>query len=237
MPPDLAPIDLVAVTFFVAVWLAYNLIFDHLLRRPAGLNRHMRAVRAEWMGRMIERDNRITDAALLGHLIHNVSFFVSTTMLVLAGLLGIVGALDDTHRAIIDLGVTVATTQALFELKVLVLLAVFVFAFFKFTWALRQFNYCCGLIGGAPPLSAPEPQREAVAARIADMLSLATNSFNGGLRAYYFALAALSWFIQPWLFIVMTAWVVVVLLRRQLWSRAVGAVRGYVEATGKRRDG
>jgi uncharacterized membrane protein len=68
------------------------------------------------------------------------------------------------------------------------------------------------------------------------MLSLATNSFNGGLRAYYFALAALGWFIQPWLFIVMTAWVVIVLLRRQLWSRAVGAVRRYGEAVAGRRD-
>ena len=114
----------------------------------------MRAVRAEWMRCMVELDNRIADAALLGHLIHNVSFFVSTTMLVLAGLLGILGALDDAHRAIAGLGFTAGTTQPLFELKVLVLVAVFVF--FKFTWALRQFNYCCGLIGGAPPLSSPE---------------------------------------------------------------------------------
>ena len=79
--------------------------------------------------------------------------------------------------------------------------------------------------------------REAVAARIAEMLSLATNSFNGGPRAYFFALPALRWVFHPLLFVVLTAWVVPVPLRRPLWSRAVGAVRGYIEAVAARRDG
>ena len=32
-------------------------------------------------------------------------------------------------------------------------------------------------------------------------------SFNRGLRAYFFGLAALAWFIQPWAFVLATSWV------------------------------
>ena len=49
-------------------------------------------------------------------------------------------------------------------------------------------------------------------------------SFNTGLRAYYFALAALAWFIQPWLFIGLTTWMLGVLLKRQLRSRTATAI-------------
>src|SRR5215204_4931384 len=121
------PLDAIALAWFVAAWLGYNLSFDYLLRRPESLNRYMRTVRHFWMARMIERDNRIADAALLGHLIHNVSFFASTTLLVLAGLLGVIGTLDDIFGAVADLGVMVETTQALFEFKVLLLVAIFIF--------------------------------------------------------------------------------------------------------------
>ena len=50
------------------------------------------------------------------------------------------------------------------------------------------------------------------------MLSLAANQFNLGLRAYYFGMAMLSWFISPWLFMVMSVGVVLILYRREFHS-------------------
>ena len=44
------------------------------------------------------------------------------------------------------------------------------------------------------------------------------------MRAYYFALAEFSWFswfFHPWAFIVATAWVVLVLYRREFHSKAL----------------
>jgi len=41
------------------------------------------------------------------------------------------------------------------------------------------------------------------------------------LRAYYFALAELSWFFHPALFMLTTAWVVSVLYRREFHSKAL----------------
>ena len=53
------------------------------------------------------------------------------------------------------------------------------------------------------------------------VLSSAGNQFNLGLRAYYFGLAALSWFIHPWVFMVVTAGVVLVLYHREFHSRVL----------------
>ena len=45
--------------------------------------------------------------------------------------------------------------------------------------------------------------------------------FNDGIRAYYFALAELSWFFHPWALMLSTAWVVLVLYRREFHSKAL----------------
>lgn len=230
MLDDIAAIDIAALLWLLAVWGSYNLIMDRLLSRRVGLNQYMKGVRRDWMLRMMDRENRITDAALVGNVMHSVSFFASATMLVLVGLVGFLGAVDPAHEALAALQFTVKTSKTLFEMKVLVLLAIFIYAFLKFTWALRQFNYSCALIGAAPIAPAMSPEREATAEQIAELLSLAVGSFNGGLRAYYFSLAVLTWFVQPWLFMLVTGWMLLVLLRRQLLSRTFRAIRGPEDA-------
>jgi uncharacterized membrane protein len=230
VPGDVAVIDIVAIVWLLVVWGSYNLIMDRLLMRRVGLNQYMKDVRRSWMLRMLDRDNRITDAALVGSVMHSVSFFASATMLVMVGLVGFLSAVDQAHGALSELSFTVKTSKTLFEMKVLALLAIFIYAFLKFTWALRQFNYSCALIGAAPPAPVASPEREAAASQIAELLSLAISSFNGGLRAYYFSLAVLTWFVQPWLFIIVTGWMLMVLLRRQLLSRTFRTIRGHHDA-------
>ena len=69
-----------------------------------------------------------------------------------------------------------------------------------------------------------EDVRNAYAEEIGTVLSLAGASFNGGLRAYYFALAALTWFVSPYAFIAASVWVVMILVRRQFISRTYRAL-------------
>jgi uncharacterized membrane protein len=66
------------------------------------------------------------------------------------------------------------------------------------------------------------------------VLTLAVINFNGGLRAYYFALAVLSWFVHPLMFIGVSAGVALILIRRQLRSRTLYAIRTFNEFN---RDG
>src|SRR5437667_149314 len=81
-------------------------------------------------------------------------------------------------------------------------------------WSLRQYNYACALVGAMPASLAPgrQPALSDPAGRV---LTLAVINFNGGLRAYYFALAVLSWLVHPVLFMIVSAWMLLVLVRRQ----------------------
>lgn len=219
-------LDGVALAWFVLSWAGYNLLIDRIVSRPHGLNQHMQVVRQSWMEALQRRGDRVIDAILIGHLIHSVSFFASATMLLIAALVGILAGLTQAYEAVMNLSITVKTTKQLFELKLLLLAAVFVYAFFKFTWSLRQYNYVCALVGAMPPSSAADvrPIHGEPAGRL---LTLAVTNFNGGLRAYYFALAVLSWLIHPVAFLAVSVWMLLILLRRQFRSRSLGAIRAF----------
>ena len=67
-----------------------------------------------------------------------------------------------------------ATSLAVLELKVLVLLAVFVYAFFRFSWSMRQYTFVALVIGCMPSpeeFASGKANREQFAARAAAMRS------------------------------------------------------------------
>jgi uncharacterized membrane protein len=176
----------------------------------------MHTHREEWMRQMVLRDNRVADVNILRNLLQGVSFFASTTLLIMVGLLTILGSSDRAIEIVRALPFAEKTTLVQWELKLLVLGVIFVHAFFKFTWALRQFNYCSVLIGAAP-----KSADNAYAQRAAEVSTNASKDFNQGLRAYYFSLAALGWFIHPWVFVAAATLVTAVLYLREHYSTAL----------------
>jgi uncharacterized membrane protein len=158
----------------------------------------------------------------VGNLMQNVSFYANTTIYVIAGLLALLGTMDKLIDAASDLPFARAVSREVWEVKLLLLLMVFVVAYFKFTWSLRQFNMLSILIGAAPP---PGEGTEEDAQRFAKVNSLAGDEFNRGIRAYYFGLAAVFWFVQPWLFVAVTTLIVLVLYRRDFLSHTYGAMK------------
>jgi uncharacterized membrane protein len=140
----------------------------------------------------------------------SVSFFASTTVLIIAGLIAVLGARERAMAVLADLPFAAASSTLLWDLKVLLLIVLFVYALFKFTWVFGQYNYCLILVGCAP---APG-LLSAESLRIADRRAhhqLDRPPLQRGIRVYHFGLAALIWFIHPWLFILLTAWAVLVL--------------------------
>lgn len=214
--------DWVALGWFLIAWAGYGWFADNSRWASEGLLGASHVHRQEWARQMLKRELRMTDAALVGNLMQSVSFYASTTIYIIAGLLAVLGTLDQVIRFAADLPFARETSRELSELKLLLLLTVFVVAYFKFTWALRQFNLLSILIG-ASPVSTGE-KAEAAAQRVANVNSLAGDEFNRGIRAYYFGLAAVAWFIQPWLFLGVTTIVVVVLYRRDFKSAALRAI-------------
>ncbi|MBP2292194.1 DUF599 domain-containing protein [Azospirillum rugosum] len=232
-PSDLSLPDILAFFWFWLCWVGFTVIQDRLLSARVAVNQHLKLVRRHWMRRMLDRDNRIMDSQLVGHTMHSCTFFASTNMLVLAGLVGALGAVEHAHDVIGNLTIAVRTSREFFELKMLLLVAIFTFGFFKFTWALRQYNYCCALIGSAPLPPVPEPERSAMADTIAEAMTLAVTALNGGMRAYYFAMAALGWMLGPWVFMLGSAAVVIVLTRRQGFSATEKVIRVQADALEK----
>lgn len=208
--PEIPLPDIISLIWFAAIWVGYTFYAD----RGAGRRRSLRAVmhthREAWMRQMAQRDNRVADVNILRNLLQGVSFFASTTLLILAGLMAILGASDRGIEIVRALPFASSITLGQWELKLLVLGVIFVYAFFKFTWALRQFNYCSVLIGAAPKSADSDYAR-----RAAEVSTNASKDFNQGLRAYYYSLAALGWFVHPWVFVAATTLVTVVLYLRE----------------------
>lgn len=219
-------VDIAALAAFMALWVGYTLMAEHRRVRERTLSAVMAVHREVWMRAMCERENRIADTSLMGNLMRSVSFFASATILILGGLVALMGAGEHGFAVYQDMPFAPKTTLEAFEMKVLLLAGVFVYTFFQFTWALRQFNYCCILMGAAPPQTAADADKDAFAAHAARLQDLAANTFNRGLRAYYFALAMMMWFVHAWVFVAAAACVVAILYRREFHSKSLGTLRG-----------
>ncbi len=223
IPPDLTVLDRVALSWFLIAWLGYGLAI-HAVPWGGSITMRMNDVRRVWMRTMLARDNRITDAALIGHTVHSATFFASTTMVGLAALLGMLGAFDRSAAALDALAFTAKTSHMLMEAKLLLLVLVFAHTFLKLSWALRQLNYCLALLGAAP-LKPDDAARDSLAQPIATVLCLAIRSFNAGIRGYLFALAVLAWLVGPGAFLLATTGMVLMLMWRQFGSATAVAIR------------
>ncbi len=213
-----------ALAWFAVCWLGYALYADYW-QADHGLMGATARHRRRWMAQMIRRENRITDASVLAVQSRSASFFAQTTVFILGGLVALLGAHEKAADVVAEMPFAVKTATAGWEIKIGLLAIIFIYSFFKFTWSIRQFNYVALLIGAAVPLDADPAACTDSADRAARMSDIAANHFNEGVRAYYFGLAALAWFVNPWGFMIASAWVVAVLWRREFASRTLATLK------------
>jgi uncharacterized membrane protein len=216
--------DIIAFAAFMALWAGYTLLAEHRTLLGHSLSAVMVRHRRSWMRAMCDRENRVADTSLVGALMRSVAFFASAAILVLGGLVALMGSGERAFAVYQELPFAGSSGLEAFEMKVLLLALVFVYAFFQFTWCLRQFNYCCIIMGAAPDPKADDMLKEVFASHAARLQSLAANSFNRGLRAYYFALAMMLWFVATWVFLIAAAVVVAVLYRREFHSKSLSTL-------------
>lgn len=213
--------DWLALLFMMAVWVAYQWHADYGANTRPRLGREMQRYTGEWIARMIERDNRMVDVNVLRNLTRSSQFFASTTMFILGALVALMGYAEQAASVVAQLPFAEQVSRRLWEIKVLVLLLIFVYAFFKFTWSIRQFGFASILVGAVnkPPRNAAEYATDID--RISVILGFANRNFNQGLRGYYFGVAALSWFLHPALMIAVTLGVLYVLHQREFRSQTL----------------
>ncbi len=220
-------LDLVALAWFIGIWIAYAVAIEWSPYGRTGLNSLMDRYREVWMRRMLVRDNRMVDMQVMAALTNGTAFFASTSLIAVGGALTLLRSTDEVLTVLATLPFGIETARTLWEVKVVGLAVIFIYAFFKFAWAYRLFNYVA-ILFGATPLAADKdtPEADAHVVRTARLFAAAGRHFNRGQRAFFFALAYLGWFISPGVFMVSTAAALVVMWARQFASDSRRAVVG-----------
>ena len=213
--------DWVAVVVFCVGWAGYVLFATRRGRSHTSILATTNRIRREWMMQTTYREVRVVDGVVIQNLSTSPSFFASTTILIIGGLLAVLGTTDKASELVQEIPFAARTSVLVFDLKTALLVVIFVYAFFRFTWSMRQYTFGALLVASAPEASQFETQglsREAFADKAGRVVSLAAETFNDGLRAYYFSFAAMAWFISPLACMLATAGVAYVLYQREFRS-------------------
>jgi len=218
-------LDFIAVCCFAAAWLGYALVVELTKSGKAGLNARMNEYREVWIRRMLERDMRMMDMQIMASLQNGTAFFASTSLLALGGALTLMRTPEDLMTVVTTLPFGVRVERDLWEIKTVGLAMILIYAFFKFAWSYRLFNYVAILYGAMPPVTEKDkPETEAHVLRTTRLFESAGLQFNRGQRAFFFALGYLGWFIGPIALILSTIATVVVMWRRQFASDSYRAM-------------
>ncbi len=169
---QISPIELFAFGWFLVWWVGYTAYSDRAARKGTNLVGAMARQREQWMRQMVGRDNRMVDVAIVRNLIRTSSFFASTSMLILAGLIAALGASEKAVRIVATVPLVSELSSLQWEMHLLALILIFIYAFFKFTWSIRQLSYCSIQIGAMVPSAKADPdcfRRSDCIARIATL--------------------------------------------------------------------
>jgi len=214
-------VDATAVGFFVLEWLVYAITLEHTAYGRDSLSARMNRYREVWIRRLLDRETRMVDMQIMTSLQNGTAFFASTSLLAIGGALALLRATNEAMAVLSALPIDLSPSPALWEVKCVGLILIFIYAFFKFAWSYRLFNYVAILLGAMPPASQRDtPEAEAHVMRTTLVFEAAGRHFNRGQRAFFFALGYLGWFVSPWLLFATTALVVIVTWRRQFASNA-----------------
>jgi uncharacterized membrane protein len=213
--------DILAVGFFILEWTVYAVTLEHTAYGRDSLSARMHGYREIWIRRLLDREARMVDMQIMASLQNGTAFFASTSLLAVGGGLALLRSTSEALGVLRALPIDLSPSPALWELKCVGLILIFIYAFFKFAWAYRLFNYVAILLGSMPPATKRDtPEAEKHVIRTTRLFEAAGRHFNRGQRAFFFALGYLGWFVSPWVLFATTAAVVIVTWRRQFVSSA-----------------
>ncbi|MFT3717207.1 DUF599 domain-containing protein [Pseudorhodoferax sp.] len=218
--------DWLALVWFFGLWLGYAAYSRDSQR--ATLLQTTNRYRRYWMVQATARNPRMLDGIITQGLASSPSFFASTTILIIGGLLALLGATDKVADVMGEIPFAVRTSAQVFDLKVLLLTGIFIYAFFRFTWSMRQYTFAALVIGSMPDpedFASGKYDRKHFADRAGKMLGMAAETFNDGLRAYYMSFAATAWVFSTMAFALAAAAVIFILFRREFHSEVLHVLR------------
>ena len=220
----LTVLDYLSLFFMLFFWLFYDIYAQYQVKKgKKSLMGVSNSLRMHWIYNFSQRpsNTRIADAQLISTLHRGISFFVSITIFIIAGLMTILNSGEAMLSVLSSLPLSVDNAIQTWSIKIICIIFVFVVAFFRLTWALRQNQYYAIAISGAPYTELKNKSDYILIKRIANLMSDSGKNFNNALRSYYFGLSMMAWLIHPILFILCICLVVVVLYRREFHSKTL----------------
>ncbi|MFN4155439.1 MAG: DUF599 domain-containing protein [Paracoccaceae bacterium] len=210
---DLA--DGIALAVLIATWVLTGWLVEHPPKSRPSVTVLMAGYRRDWLRQFVTRSPRIFDANIIDSLRQSTAFFASASMIAIGGGVALIGNVTKLEGLAQDL--TLEADGVRVELKIILVLLFLANALLKFVWSHRLFGYCAILMA-AVPNDVSDPLAYPRAAQAAEINITAAKSFNRGLQAIYFALAAITWLLGPWALLAATVVTCVVLLRREFAS-------------------
>jgi uncharacterized membrane protein len=179
----------------IVLLLLYHLYIAWRLRRDPHYT--VQAVHAEaraaWVESVMDKGRDILAVQTLRNSTMAATFFASTAVLLIVGVLslsGQSGSLATTWHALNLFG---ATDSVLWLVKLLCLIVDLCVAFFSFALAVRKYNHVGYLINLPSGFDHPVVTPRYVAA----YLNRAGRTYTLGMRAYYFLLPLVFWLFGP----------------------------------------
>lgn len=197
-------------------YLAYNIIVPQIEKVRPSLSSIMNMQRRRWVANASRRESPF-DAILSGNIMGSVSFLASTAVLLILAIFAVFGQVPALMTALGELSLERTYSALDVQLHLVVMLAMFVLAFFAFTLSLRQFNHFCIMLGA---IDHDTPLTEDEIDAITAMNALGARNFNSGIRAYYFSVATVAWFVSEWLPLAACLVTIVILAHREFFSSA-----------------
>ena len=222
-------LDWLALFTFFGLWVGYAWLAKVRGLRDQTLIANTNRYRQMWMMQATGREPRMLDGLITQNLSQTPAFFSSTSIIIIGGLFALLGTTDKAADLVGEIPFAQPTPLLVFELKILVLVGIFVYAFFRFSWSMRLYTFVALAIGAMPPpedFAAGKFDRQHHAERAGNLVSAAAETFNDGLRAYYFSFAAMAWFFSPMALVLATALVVLILYGREFRSDVLQVLRG-----------
>ena len=142
--------DWAALAAFFVGWIGYAVFARRRSTMQPSLLDITNQIRRQWMLQSTYREVRVVDGIVIQSLSTSPSFFASTTILIIGGLLAVLGTTEKASELVREIPFAARTSVLVFDMKIVLLVGIFVYAFFRFTWSLRQYTFGALLVGSLP---------------------------------------------------------------------------------------
>ncbi|WGI21313.1 DUF599 domain-containing protein [Amylibacter sp. IMCC11727] len=213
-----ALLDALAVFALILAWLGSTAFIERKNTTNPSTHMLMEQYRERWMTQMVTRQPRIFDSSVLAIMRQGSTFFASSCMIAIGGCVALLGGADQLTMFASDLASTPVAPKAVWEVKILLLMALLANGFLKFVWSVRLFGYCA-IVMASTPNDPTDDAAYPTAAKSAEIANHAARSFNRGKRSVYFTIAALTWLIGAIPLIIATLVTLTLIYRREFNSR------------------